>query len=201
VGNPRAALEARRERWVSERGTPLDTLRRMVLVERRLARLFGEPRRPWLLEGGYAMEPRLGPRARTTRDLDLSSDLAPGVCGDARREVVLDTLRDVSETDVGGSPRPDEHAHQGPRGSTVPASCSPGGRERRARRRPRLQRSARAASSQRRIKYRPKASSRNRSTGTWRLRRSRPRARRTTSAVSAGRRGQGWTPHMSVSPS
>jgi len=96
----RQALEARLEQWASERGTPLNTLRQMVVMERLIARLFGEARGPWLLKGGYAMELRLRPRARTTRDLDLSSDVAAGVSGDARREAVLDALREASEVDV-----------------------------------------------------------------------------------------------------
>ncbi len=56
-------------------------LRRMVAFDRLLARLFSkqseqerqeEQETPWLLKGGYAMELRLGYRARTTRDIDLT---------------------------------------------------------------------------------------------------------------------------------
>jgi hypothetical protein len=98
AGAFRQALEARLARSASARGLPLNTLRQMVVMERLLARLFLEPHGPWLLKGGYAMELRLRPRARTTRDLDLSTHLAPDLAGDARHDAVLDALRMNTET-------------------------------------------------------------------------------------------------------
>jgi hypothetical protein len=42
------------------------------VIERLLARLFREAKPPWLLKGGFAMDLRFRPRARTTKDIDLS---------------------------------------------------------------------------------------------------------------------------------
>ncbi len=51
---------------------PINSLRLKVVMERLLARLFADDTSPWLLKGGYAMELRYRPRARTTRDIDLA---------------------------------------------------------------------------------------------------------------------------------
>jgi hypothetical protein len=42
-----------------------------VAIERLLARLVVDKDPPWLLKGGYAMELRFRPKARTTSDIDL----------------------------------------------------------------------------------------------------------------------------------
>jgi hypothetical protein len=68
----RQALEARLVAVAEHRAVPLQGLRLKVAIERLLARLFHEPAPPWLLKGGYSMELRFRPRARTTRDLDLA---------------------------------------------------------------------------------------------------------------------------------
>ena len=47
-------------------------LRLKVAIERLLARLFHDPAPPWLLKGGYALELRFRPTARSTRDMDLT---------------------------------------------------------------------------------------------------------------------------------
>lgn len=66
------ALEVRLRSVALERGTHIQGLRLKVAIERLLARLFHEPSPPWLLKGGYALELRFRPRARFTRDLDLT---------------------------------------------------------------------------------------------------------------------------------
>jgi len=68
----RQALEARLVAMAQHRAVPLQGLRLKVAIERLLARLFREPAPPWLLKGGYSMELRFRPQARTTRDLDLA---------------------------------------------------------------------------------------------------------------------------------
>lgn len=68
----RQALDARLRRAARDRAVQIQGLRLKVAIERILARLFREPRPPWLLKGGYAMELRFRPNARTTRDLDLT---------------------------------------------------------------------------------------------------------------------------------
>jgi len=68
----RQSLEERLRQRAEARGVAVNGLRLKLLMERLLARLFDEPDPPWLLKGGYAMELRFRPRARTTRDLDLA---------------------------------------------------------------------------------------------------------------------------------
>ncbi len=68
----RQALEARLRNVAQARGVQIQGLRLKVAIERLLARLFHEPNPPWLLKGGYAMELRFRPKARTTRDVDLT---------------------------------------------------------------------------------------------------------------------------------
>lgn len=98
----RQALERRLKNLSAERGVPLNTLRLKLMIERLLARLFARPNPPWLLKGGYAMELRYRPHARTTKDIDLSIG-APATAGaDAiTLERVRDELQTAAETDLG----------------------------------------------------------------------------------------------------
>lgn len=74
----RQGLETRLRAAASERGVQIQGLRLKLAIERLLARLFSTANPPWLLKGGYSMELRFRPRARTTRDVDLSiSDTVP----------------------------------------------------------------------------------------------------------------------------
>ncbi len=74
----KASLEAHLRKLAGERNTPLSTLQLKLVIERLLARLFREPNPPWLLKGGFAMDLRFRPRARTTKDVDLSVALGAG---------------------------------------------------------------------------------------------------------------------------
>ena len=67
----RNALEDRLRTVAQERGVQIQGLRLKVAIERLLARLFVEKDPPWLLKGGYAMELRFRPKARTMSDIDL----------------------------------------------------------------------------------------------------------------------------------
>lgn len=69
----RQAVEDRLRTESAKRRVPLNDLRQKLVMERLLARLFEDPNPPWLLKGGYAMDLRYRPRARTTRDLDLTA--------------------------------------------------------------------------------------------------------------------------------
>lgn len=71
----KTSLEARMRTQAAERGVPFQTLQLKFVMERLLARLFHEPNAPWLLKGGFAMDLRFRPRARTTKDIDLSVSL------------------------------------------------------------------------------------------------------------------------------
>lgn len=94
----RAALEQRLANAARETGTDLDRLRRRAVFERILARLTTAPAERWILKGGFALEIRLGDRARATRDLDVAMSDAGHDGGEVR-----DTLIDALAIDAGDS--------------------------------------------------------------------------------------------------
>ncbi|MEI2692541.1 MAG: nucleotidyl transferase AbiEii/AbiGii toxin family protein [Anaerolineae bacterium] len=57
-------------------GVSLVRLRKMVAFDRFLARLLVAQPEHWLLKGGLALQLRLGNRARTTKDIDISLELS-----------------------------------------------------------------------------------------------------------------------------
>ena len=67
----RQALEARIRNISLETEMPLVRLRKLVVFERFLIRLVHIQPDNWVLKGGYALQLRLGDRARTTKDIDL----------------------------------------------------------------------------------------------------------------------------------
>lgn len=74
--NPEAfkqALMVRLRNAATSRALSLQDMQIKFLIERLLARLFADPDAPWLLKGGFAMELRYRPKARTTRDIDLTA--------------------------------------------------------------------------------------------------------------------------------
>jgi hypothetical protein len=72
----KASLEAHLRMRAEEGNVPLGTLQLKFVIERLLARLFRDPGSPWLLKGGFAMDLRFRPQARTTKDVDLTILLA-----------------------------------------------------------------------------------------------------------------------------
>jgi hypothetical protein len=69
----RQALEERLRARAVRDGLELSRLRRLVSVDRLLARLFADGERaPWIVKGGYALEVRFALNGRATRDLDLA---------------------------------------------------------------------------------------------------------------------------------
>jgi hypothetical protein len=98
----RQALEARLRTVAQQRAVQIQGLRLKAAIERLLARLFHEPHPPWLLKGGYAMELRFRPKARTTRDVDLTLDQpgSPETLA-ARLSVVHDALMSAAGRDLG----------------------------------------------------------------------------------------------------
>ncbi len=98
----RQALERRLKTIAEHRAVPLNTLRLKVLMERLLARLFAKHNPPWLLKGGYAMELRYRPKARTTKDIDLSVSADEHVLGvEDRLELIRDELQTAADIDLG----------------------------------------------------------------------------------------------------
>jgi hypothetical protein len=98
----KASLEARLRALAEERKAPLQTLRLKVVIERLLARLFHAPTPIWLLKGGFALELRYHPRARTTKDVDLSVGLGALVDEqEGRPERLRERLQEAVEVDLG----------------------------------------------------------------------------------------------------
>lgn len=71
----RQALEERLRQRERETTEPLVRVRKRLIFERCMARLQKNVQSPWIVKGGFALELRLGLRARMTRDLDLGMDL------------------------------------------------------------------------------------------------------------------------------
>jgi hypothetical protein len=93
----KTSLETRMRDRAKASGLPLQTLQLKFVIERLLARLFHAADAPWLLKGGFAMDLRYRPRARTTKDVDLSVSLASaGVATDLR-----DKLQAAADIDLG----------------------------------------------------------------------------------------------------
>lgn len=69
----RQALETRIRNISLETEMPLVRLRKLVAFDRFLIRLVHIQPDNWVLKGGYALQLRLGDRARTTKDIDLLS--------------------------------------------------------------------------------------------------------------------------------
>jgi hypothetical protein len=98
----RQALETRLKKMADEHGVPLSTLRLKLTLERLLARLFAAPDPGWLLKGGYAMELRYRPKARTTKDIDLTvASAGPEADPHTRLNDVRDSLQVAVDVDQG----------------------------------------------------------------------------------------------------
>lgn len=67
----RRALEHRLSAISLSTGVPLIRLRKMVTFDRFLARLLHAQPEAWVVKGGFALQLRLGDRARTTKDIDM----------------------------------------------------------------------------------------------------------------------------------
>lgn len=76
---------------------PFQTLQLKFVMERLIARLFHAADAPWLLKGGFAMDLRFRPKARTTKDIDLSVTLISGRASAEFR----DRLQAAADTDLG----------------------------------------------------------------------------------------------------
>ena len=67
----RRALESRLRSLNQKTGMPHSRLRKIIAFDRFLARLIQSQPDNWVLKGGFALQLRLGNRARTTKDIDL----------------------------------------------------------------------------------------------------------------------------------
>jgi hypothetical protein len=89
----RRALEDHFRSSSLKAGIPLIRLRKMAAFDRFLSRLVLNNPDEWVLKGGYALQLRLGERARTTKDID--------VLVLANQENVLSMLRSAGKLDLG----------------------------------------------------------------------------------------------------
>ena len=96
----RQTLEDRLRTEAGKRSVPINDLRQKLVMERLLGRLFAIPEAPWLLKGGYAMDLRFRPNARTTRDLDLSASADDSELA-ARLETLRERLQEAAALDTG----------------------------------------------------------------------------------------------------
>lgn len=101
AGAFRSALEVRLNASVTDRTDSLLRLRKLVTFERLVARIQSGGDERWLLKGGFALQLRVGERARTTRDVDLSANLAVFGTADLAPQQVGEILAEASARDLG----------------------------------------------------------------------------------------------------
>jgi hypothetical protein len=90
----RRALEDRLRSQSQELGLPLVRLRKMVTLERFVARLAVAQPGCWLIKGGLALQWRLGNLTRTTKDLDM---LLTAPLEDVHQALVRAALLDLGD--------------------------------------------------------------------------------------------------------
>jgi hypothetical protein len=125
----RQALEERLRQQSLEGGQPLARLRKMIAFDRFLARLTKREPGAWVVKGGFALQLRIGERARTTKDIDVSATKpwsSEQTLTHVRAAASLD-LRDWFEFEVGEA---EEAATGTPgRGYRFPIRCLLDGRQ------------------------------------------------------------------------
>lgn len=89
----RQALEERLKTRAQGNGARLARDRKRIAFDRLLARLLAAAPDQWLLKGGFALELRLGERARATKDIDIDWR--------TDEEQLLETLIDAADHDAG----------------------------------------------------------------------------------------------------
>lgn len=125
----RQALEERLRQQSLEGTQPLARLGKMIAFDRFLARLTKREHGAWVVKGGFALQLRIGERARTTKDIDVSATkpwTREQTLTHVRAAASLD-LRDWFEFEVG---EPAEAATGTPgRGYRFPIRCLLDGRQ------------------------------------------------------------------------
>jgi predicted nucleotidyltransferase component of viral defense system len=103
----RTALEARLKAAQRD-GVGLSRLRKRVAFERLLARLNAVAPNAWVLKGGFALELRLGARARMTKDIDVDWATGEEEAVELLLMAAAATLDDCFEFAVERSPMADD---------------------------------------------------------------------------------------------
>lgn len=97
----KTSLESHLKQEADRHGVHINLLRQRLVMERMLARLFAQTHPPWVLKGGFALDLRYRPRARTTRDIDLTvSDDLPSTV-EQRLDAVRAELQTAAANDLG----------------------------------------------------------------------------------------------------
>lgn len=95
------AVESRLRTEATRRGVAINDLRLRFVMDRLIGRLFAAPNSRWLLKGGYAMDLRYRPHARTTRDIDLSIQDRAAEALPAQLAAIRDDLQAAAAIDLG----------------------------------------------------------------------------------------------------
>ena len=95
AGAFRQALEERLRQQSLGNNLALTRLRKMIAFDRFLARLGKSDPEAWVVKGGFALQLRLGARARTTKDIDIA------VTKEWTPEAVATRLRRTARLDLG----------------------------------------------------------------------------------------------------
>jgi hypothetical protein len=90
----RRALEDRLRVQSLQTGAPLVRLRKLVVFDRFLTRLTHDQPDAWVVKGGFALQLRLGNRARTTKDIDV---LLITPTTDLHQSIVRAALQDMGD--------------------------------------------------------------------------------------------------------
>jgi hypothetical protein len=97
----KTSLEAHLRNTAQSRGLPFTTMQLKFVLERLLARLFFNESAAWLLKGGFAMDMRFRPKARMTKDIDLSVSLQTTDGRATSLTEVWDLLQEAMAHDLG----------------------------------------------------------------------------------------------------
>ncbi len=101
AGDFKQALETRLRTEAIRRGVAVGDVRLRFVMDRLIGRLFVASNAAWLLKGGFAMDLRYRPHARTTRDIDLSVGDLETRSLSARLAVIRDELQTAAQIDPG----------------------------------------------------------------------------------------------------
>jgi len=97
----RTALEQRLNASAAGLNELLLRQRKLVTFERFVARIQSGRDDRWLLKGGFALQLRLGDRARTTRDVDVSANLGAFNPAELTPERIGEVLAEAAAVDLG----------------------------------------------------------------------------------------------------
>jgi Nucleotidyl transferase AbiEii toxin, Type IV TA system len=97
----KTSLETHLRKWAKQSTLPFQTMQLKFVMERLLARLFHDGNPPWLLKGGFALDLRFRPKARTTKDIDLSVSLEAAKGAGAGAAAMRDRLQIAADIDLG----------------------------------------------------------------------------------------------------